>query len=184
MSGFPSPPSIFLPHSLYLSSRPGLFHFLLALSLYKTWKMFSLALADNVEMVSVENRGLPGEGWRLLLGGIVGLEPGFPSGRWNPKSQISSGTHVKVFSVFFLVGYIICCASSTGDRWPRGEITSFNQNYKSATACSCYLPSHRAPYLFSKAQRQVSLERRPIRYTAIPKQRFYMFHPETESQRS
>ena len=44
-SGFPSPPLIFLPRSLYLSSRPGLFHFLLALLLYKTWKMFSLAFA-------------------------------------------------------------------------------------------------------------------------------------------
>lgn len=62
-SGFPSPLSIFLPQSLYLSTRLGLFHFLLALSLYKTWKMFSSALVDNVEMESVVDGGQPCNGW-------------------------------------------------------------------------------------------------------------------------
>lgn len=107
--------------------------------------MFSLDLTDNVEMISVVNGG----GCQAKVEGLLGgIEPGFTlMGTLNN----SSGTYVILSSIFFFVGYIICCASSTGKGLPRGEITSFNLNYKSATAYSCYLPSHRAPYLCSKA---------------------------------
>lgn len=153
-SGFPSPPSIFLPRSLYLSSRPGLFHFLMALSLYKTWKMFSLAFADNVEILSEMGGGGWG-GYQARVKGLwnsrtgawlSGCRKGWIQSHKSPLAPMRTGSVIS-----FSYRYIICCASSAEEEWHRGEITSFNQNYKSASACSHYLLSHRAPYLFRKA---------------------------------
>lgn len=109
-----------------------------------TGKMFSLAFVDNMEIVSV--MAYQGDVTR-----IVSLQASYCWQGWIQSHKISSGTDVRSLRGFRSVDDIIWCASSTGEGWHWGEITAFNQNYKSATACSCYRPSHLEPYLFGKA---------------------------------
>lgn len=95
--------------------------------------------------VLAEVKGLPN--------GVVELEPGLhPSGRMNPKAQISLWMF---FSVSF---YLICRLSSTRQGWRKSLCLIRIINRK---ACSCIASIS----LQHGPQKPNRLKRRPVRYT-------------------